>query len=78
MTKKLGSTCAECPSNCCTFGNGSRILKVGKFLEDYMTTSTINARCENLTKAHKCKVWGTPQLPVEYEERRDGKFPMEG
>jgi hypothetical protein len=63
--KKLGTTCAECPANCCTFGTGERVLKVYEFLEGYMTYDSINTRCENLTPKRTCKLWGTTKLPVE-------------
>lgn len=65
MKRTIGKTCAECPANCCIFGTGDRVLKVKKFLEGYMTTDSVNSRCENLTPQKTCRLWGTPKLPVE-------------
>ena len=66
MTSALVSSCSDCKTKCCKFGPGPyKRLPPHEFLENYGSIDGYNTRCNKLTNSGKCKLWGTPVLPIE-------------
>ena len=66
VVNKLPTSCSSCKAPCCQFGPGPYIhLDKNDFLENYNMPEAYNTRCVEFTKDGKCKLWGTPELPIE-------------
>jgi len=60
------NNCGDCKTNCCKSGPGPyKIVTAKEAVEHWGMTRSYNTKCQYLSRAGNCNVWGTSDLPIE-------------